>query len=141
MGIDLGYRGYISSRKFYGERAPQHVQNIVIRSYCERQGLQYRLSATEHAMRGSFTMLEQLVNDIDAIDGLIFFSLFQLPPRPAERYRVFEKVFRAKKTIHFAVEELVAECFTDARRVNDIIVLRELLPKCLDSTGLEKAVS
>jgi sporadic carbohydrate cluster protein (TIGR04323 family) len=141
VGIELGYQGYISSREFYGERAPQHVQNIVIRSYCQRQGLQYRLSATEHAMRGSFMMLEQLVNEIETIEGLIFFSLFQLPPARAERSRIFQKVLCAKKTIHFAVEELIVESPADARRVHDIIAIKEVLPKCLDSIALENAVS
>ena len=29
-------RGYIFSRSFMGERAPQHVQNIVIRDFCKK---------------------------------------------------------------------------------------------------------
>ena len=32
-------RGYIFSRPFMGERVPQHVQNLVIRDYCEKNGL------------------------------------------------------------------------------------------------------
>ena len=30
-------RGYIFCRSFMGERAPQHVQNIVIRDYCKKK--------------------------------------------------------------------------------------------------------
>ena len=33
-------RGYIFSRSFMGERVPQHVQNIVIRDYCEKNNLE-----------------------------------------------------------------------------------------------------
>ena len=34
-------RGYIFSRSFMGERAPQHVQNIIIRDYCKRNNFTY----------------------------------------------------------------------------------------------------
>ena len=41
-----GYRGYITSRPFLGERAPQHIQNLVIRDYAAKHGLDYLLSVT-----------------------------------------------------------------------------------------------
>ena len=47
-------RGYIFSRSFMGERAPQHVQNIVIRDFCKKKSLSYLLSATEYRMKNSF---------------------------------------------------------------------------------------
>ena len=31
------FRGYIFSRSFYGERAPQHIQNQIIRDFCEKK--------------------------------------------------------------------------------------------------------
>ena len=49
-----GHRGYIFSRPFHGNRVPQHVQNMVIRDYCQRNGLNYLLSATEYAMPDPF---------------------------------------------------------------------------------------
>ena len=44
-------RGYIFSRPFMGERAPQHVQNIIIRDYCEKNNLFYLLSTTEYTKK------------------------------------------------------------------------------------------
>ena len=32
-------KGYNFSRSFMGERVPQHVQNIVIKDYCQKNGL------------------------------------------------------------------------------------------------------
>ena len=32
----LNVRGYIFSRSFFGERVPQHIQNIVIRDFCKK---------------------------------------------------------------------------------------------------------
>ena len=48
-----GYRGYVTSRPFMGERAPQHIQNIVIRDYCKKNNLLFLLSATEYVMDGA----------------------------------------------------------------------------------------
>ena len=38
-------KGYIFSRKFYDERVPQHIQNLVLRNYCQMNKLNYLLSA------------------------------------------------------------------------------------------------
>ena len=72
-------RGYIFSRKFLDERAPQHVQNIVIRDYCKNNSLQYLLSSTEYILEDSHLMMQQLMNEINKIDGIVAYSLFQLP--------------------------------------------------------------
>ena len=56
-------KGYIFSRSFMGERVPQHVQNLVIRDYCNKNNFQYLLSATEYAMEGCHLILEQLIQD------------------------------------------------------------------------------
>ena len=46
-----------------GERAPQHVQNIVIRDYCSKNKLSYLLSSTEYAMEDSHLMMEQVLEE------------------------------------------------------------------------------
>ena len=73
-----GLRGYIFSRPFMGERVPQHVQNLVIRDYCKKQGFQYLLSATEYAMPNSHLILQQVLDELSELDGIIFYSLFLL---------------------------------------------------------------
>ena len=37
-------RGYIFSRAFMGERVPQHIQNQIIRKFCEINNLESRIS-------------------------------------------------------------------------------------------------
>ena len=61
------------------ERVPQHVQNLVIRDYCSKKNIQYLLSATEYAMENSALMLRQLVKDLQFIDGIVAYSIFQMP--------------------------------------------------------------
>ena len=59
-----GFQGYVTSRPFQGQRVPQHVQNLVIRDYCHKKRLQYRLSATEYAMAKSHLILQQVLEDL-----------------------------------------------------------------------------
>ena len=39
-----------------GERVPQHIQNQIIRKFCEINNLEYSLSASEYAMRLIFNV-------------------------------------------------------------------------------------
>ena len=47
-------RGYNFSRSFMGERVPQHVQNIIIKDFCNKNNLNFLLSATEYSMKNSY---------------------------------------------------------------------------------------
>jgi len=66
-------RGYIFARPFMGERAPQHVQNIILRDYCQKRGHELLLSATEYAMEDSYMILESVLDDLANIDGIVFY--------------------------------------------------------------------
>ena len=81
------FRGYIFSRSFLGERVPQHIQNIVIREYCEKNNLHYLLSSTEYVIEDSHLMLEQTLNELDNIKGIVAYSLFQLPQEKSKRLK------------------------------------------------------
>ena len=100
-------RGYIFSRTFLGERAPQHVQNIILRDYCAKRAFTFLLSATEYAMEGSSLMLNQIVENLDDIDGIVAYSLFQLPENFEERSRIILTMLEKGKSFHFAVEGIV----------------------------------
>ena len=92
-----GFRGYVSSRVFCKERVPQHVQNLVIRDYCARKAITYLLSATEYAMPSCYMMLEQTMNDLENLDGIVCYSLFQLPSDRTRRMQLFERVLEKER--------------------------------------------
>jgi sporadic carbohydrate cluster protein (TIGR04323 family) len=121
-------RGYIFSRAFMGERVPQHVQNIVIRDYCTRNGLQYLLSATEYAMDGSHLILEQVLNELPSIDGIIPYSLFQLPIDSDHRNRFYERILSLGKICYFAVEGLKLSNEEEKERIENIWRIKLVLP-------------
>tara|TARA_Y100000591_G_C21838321_1_gene704004 strand:+ start:1275 stop:1670 length:396 start_codon:yes stop_codon:yes gene_type:complete len=126
-------KGYIFSRKFYDERVPQHIQNLVLRNYCQVNKLNYLLSATEYAMKGSSLMLNKILNEIEEIDGLVFYSLFQLPQNKLERKKIYKIIINFKKEIHFAVEDMKIKNINDIEDIEQIIQIKQNLPYCLKS--------
>jgi sporadic carbohydrate cluster protein (TIGR04323 family) len=127
-------RGYIFSRPFMGERAPQHVQNIVIRDCCERNDLRYLLSATEYVMPDCHLILRQVLDELQSIDAIALYSLFQLPQDAADRERVYSRVLSLGKTLYFAVESLKMSTEAERDRVEMIWQVRGTLPHCVIST-------
>ena len=114
-----GFRGYVTSRSFLGQRVPQHVQNIVIRDYCKARNMLFLLSGTEYAFPDSCLMLTQLLDELDQLDGIVFYSLFQLPNKKALRESIYERVLSKRRSMHFAVETLVLSEATDKLRLED----------------------
>ena len=125
--------GYIFSRSFFNERVPQHIQNLVLRNYCQVNKLQYLLSATEYAMKESSLMLNKLIKELKDIDGLIFYSLFQLPENDTERQKIYRIVINLKKEIHFVVEDMKLKNKKDIKDIEQIILIKKTLPYSLKS--------
>ena len=123
-------RGYIFSRPFMEERVPQHVQNIVIRDYCSKKNIQYLLSSTEYAMENCALMLRQLVKDLPSIDGIVAYSIFQMPEDDDERQSIFNSVLSFKKEIHFAVEGLSLYDNSTFSHIENIWQVKKTLPNC-----------
>ena len=113
-------KGYIFSRPFMNERAPQHVQNIVIRYFCQKHSLQYMLSASEYKMKNCSIILEGLISKINNFDGIIAYSLFQLPENISKRNKILNKIIKEKKFIGFAVEDIFVNKIKDIKKINQI---------------------
>ena len=124
-------RGYIFSRAFMGERVPQHVQNLVIRDYCVRNNLQYLLSAAEYAMQDSCLILEQILCELSELDGIVAYSLFQLPENAEKRDQIYQQIIGMNKNFYFAVEGLKAGTDQECERIETLWNVRQTLPHCL----------
>jgi sporadic carbohydrate cluster protein (TIGR04323 family) len=130
-------RGYIFSRPFMGERVPQHIQNLVIRDYCQRKNLNYLLSLTEYAMPGCQLILNQAINELNHLDGIVAYSLFQLPEVQKERELIIKKLLDSGKTFHFAVEGFQLGNKSEHLRIETLWQLRQTIPRCLKTTNLD----
>ncbi|NQV80117.1 MAG: sporadic carbohydrate cluster protein, TIGR04323 family [Alphaproteobacteria bacterium] len=123
--VQRGYRGYIGSRPVRGERTPQQVQNLVIRDYASRQGMAFKLSATEYAMPGCYMMLNAVIEELPTLDGVIVFSMFMLPSDEAKRRRLYADILGQGRELHAALENLSLRCADDIDRFEDILRVNE----------------
>lgn len=126
-------RGYMSSRDFMGERVPQHVQNLVIRNFCNQNKYQYLLSAVEYVMDGSYLILKQILQEIKNLDGIGFYSIFQLPYNDKDRISFLEKIIKKKKILFFCSEGFIVKNRKDVNRINTIWLIKKNLNQSLNN--------
>ena len=116
-----GHRGYVFSRSVDDHRVPQHIQNLVIRDYAARRKLHYLLSATEYAMPGCYLILEQVLDELATLEGVILYSMFMLPAAAGERNRIYRRLLDAGSGLHSAVEGFVLTHETDIERWENVL--------------------
>jgi len=116
-----GYRGYVFSRLLDGHRVPQHIQNLVIRDYAQRRKLHYLLSATEYTMPDCYLMLEQVLDELVSLEGVILYSMFMLPDVAAQREALYRRVLAPGCSLHAAVEGFVLESEVDIERWENVL--------------------
>ena len=121
----LGFRGYIFSRTIDSNFIPQRVQNLVVKDYCERCNLFFKLSATEYKMSNSYLMFNSVMKAIKKIDGIIFYSLFMLPENKKDRYKIYDKIILNKKELHFALEKIRLEKRKDIQKIENIYQIKK----------------
>ena len=124
-------RGYIHSRPFMGERVPQNIQNLVIRDYCEKNNLFYNLSASEYSMSNSHKILDQVIEELKNLDGIVAYSVFQLPIDNKKRYTLLNQIIKKKKKFYFALENMKLDNKDDLEKIENIWLIKKVLPDCL----------
>lgn len=105
--MDLA-RGYIASGEFNGHRVPQHIQNQIVKSYCDSNDLKFVLSRAEYWINGS-TDCQLWAALKESFKHIVFYSIWQLPEREAVRKKVYEYCIQNKITLHFATERMRSE--------------------------------
>lgn len=126
-------RGYIFGKEFMGERVPQQVQNIIIRDFCIKNKLHYKLSLVEYVFKKSTFMLKEGLKEIDKIYGIVFYSLFQLPEDEKDRNLICKFVLKKKKKLFFALENIEMSSLDDLKKINSIWLIKKELPHCYKS--------
>jgi sporadic carbohydrate cluster protein (TIGR04323 family) len=128
-----GWRGYISSRAREGNFIPQRVQNLVIRNYAQSKGMPFLLSATEYYMDNCYMMLNALLEEVENIAGIIFYSVKLLPTDLTQRRNIYSAVLSKGGGLHFALEELAIVQENDTGLIEDIIACKLLTGKVKNS--------
>ena len=124
-------KGYNFSREFMGERAPQHIQNIVIKDFCKKKKLKLLLSASEYSMTNSYYILEDIILNLNNLDGIVAYSLFQMPENKFKRNEILKKILKKKKIMCFAVEQIILSKVNQLEKINKIWEIKQTLPFCL----------
>jgi sporadic carbohydrate cluster protein (TIGR04323 family) len=122
-----GYRGYMAFRRGIGRSVPQSVQQLVMRDYCAARGLTYLLAATEYCMPGSRLMLEGVLRELDALEGIVCFSMFALPEARRHRAAVYRRVIDLGRTLHLAAERFSVRTPADAARLEEIWLVKDVV--------------
>jgi len=115
-----GYRGYISARMEMNRSTPQHIQQLVIRDYCAKNKMQFLLSATEYCMPGCTLILDAVLAELHALEGIVMYSLFQMPTEKEKRLKLYDALFAAGCSLHLAAENTAIRTHVDAARIEDI---------------------
>ena len=124
MKTRLGHQGYVFSRPILGDRVPQHVQNLVIREYCNKHNFKYLLSGTEYTMPECHIILEELVQNIFHLSGIVLYSIFMLPKSFEKRQNIYDQVLNGGASLHSALEELILTKHSDISQIEDLWYLQ-----------------
>jgi sporadic carbohydrate cluster protein (TIGR04323 family) len=116
-------RGYITARHVRGSHVPQRVQNLVVRDYTQRNGIDFRLSEVEYLMPGCYIMLNSVIAELPHIDGIVAYSLFMMPKRPDRRMNAWQSFISTGRTLHFAVENFSLSTTADIQTAEDILAI------------------
>lgn len=124
-----GYRGYVTSREFGGLRIPVPVQSLVLRDYCARKGLVYKLHVNENMFPHSYMVLEGLVQDLSGLQGILMCSMYMLPQRAARRRELYRRILEQDADVHFVLEDIAIRKAADIESVEDILAAVNWLPR------------
>lgn len=119
-------RGYIASGDFNGNRVPQHIQNQIIKSYCDANDLKYVLSRAEYWINGS-TDCQLWAALKEGFKHIVFYSIWQLPEKEIVRKKVYEYCVENKISLHFETERMHSEASHEIFAEFEILIKSNLL--------------
>jgi sporadic carbohydrate cluster protein (TIGR04323 family) len=77
-----------------------------------------------------FLVLNELIDNLSNVDGIVAYSLFQMPEDDDHRASIFKRFLGAGKEMHFACERLCITQEDQIERVEKIILVQKALPNC-----------
>ena len=126
----LKFRGYISSRALNdGTITDQSIQNLVIRTACEKRKFNYMLSATEYGMKNSYLMLNQVLSELKKkkFDGIAFYSIDQLPTNQNLRNKIYNIAKKYNKKILLSLEGIILSKKNEIEEFENLFKIRKYL--------------
>lgn len=126
MAERRGLRGYTTARAFGPYIIPIPVQSLALRDYCARKKFVYVLPGNENSFPQSYLVLEGMVSDLSAYEGIVMCSMFMLPQRAARRRAMLQRVLGQDCTVHLVIEDFVVTSTADIDRLEETLVIDRL---------------
>jgi sporadic carbohydrate cluster protein (TIGR04323 family) len=127
--IKNSFRGYVSSRPINGNTIPQSLQNLKIRDYALSKNVDFKLSITEYRMKKTYYALNSLKKEINKLEGVIFFSIYQLPDEKLKRSKFLNYFIKKKKKLFFALEDVVVKTIKEIEEIELIYFISKVSAK------------
>ena len=116
-------KGYVFSRKFSGNIVPQKIQNIILRDYCFKKNYNFVFSSVEYSMESCFFVLDGLLKNLKKYNGLVAYSIFQLPEDKNKRIDIYQQLISKEKELHFVLEDTIIS----KKNVNSVDFIEETI--------------
>jgi sporadic carbohydrate cluster protein (TIGR04323 family) len=113
--------GYIISRPVRGAEVPQKVQNLVIRNYCNNQGLVLHLSATGVTIPGGAMMPNSILSELHEIGGIVVYSMYAFFDKARNAIACVRVMLNARCSLHAAMEEHELSSLADVEHWEEVI--------------------
>ena len=65
-------------------------------------------------------LLFQTLNDLKKFDGIVFYSVFQLPENDLVRKKILDKILKMKKEFHFSLEQMKISNKKELEKIEEI---------------------
>jgi len=121
-----GLRGYVTARGVGPYIIPVPLQSLALRDYCARKKFVYVLPANENCFPHSYLVLEGLIADLSAYEGILMCSMFMLPERAGRRREILERVLDQGCSAHLVVEDFVVGSRSDVDRLEELLTIDRL---------------
>jgi sporadic carbohydrate cluster protein (TIGR04323 family) len=138
MSERLGFRGYVSSRPFGGFCIPVPVQSLVLRDYCQRNGLVYVLPVNENVFPHSYLVLEGMIRDLGSYQGIVACSIHMMPQTAERRRVIFDTILSQWSAIHFCIEDIVVSDDPGVAKLEGIFSLLDCVRPVPDQLLLDQ---
>ena len=74
-------------------------------------------------MKKTFFALNSLKNELNSLNGIIFFSIYQLPEDKKKRNEFLKLFIKKKRVIYFALEDISVKTIKEIKEIDMIYFL------------------
>ena len=73
----------------------------------------------------------KIIGELKNLDGIVAYSVFQLPMDNKKRYTVLSQIIKKNKKLYFALENMKLVNQEDLEKIENMWLIKKTLPNCL----------